>query len=64
MNTSEDEHQEYTRPEKWWASIQPFLERQGYLLRPRYRPGWTPPDESLSQSSYGLYEDTIMQRVS
>lgn len=25
-----------------WRDRQPFLERQGYMLRPRLRPGWTP----------------------
>ncbi|KAJ6548237.1 hypothetical protein DFH09DRAFT_926478 [Mycena vulgaris] len=25
-----------------WAEYQPWLERYGYMLRPRYRPGWVP----------------------
>ena len=25
-----------------WQSKQPFLQARGYMLRPRYRPGWTP----------------------
>ncbi|KAJ7143761.1 hypothetical protein C8R44DRAFT_973611 [Mycena epipterygia] len=25
-----------------WADYQPWLERHGYMLRPRYRPGWVP----------------------
>ncbi|KAJ6569293.1 hypothetical protein B0H19DRAFT_937864 [Mycena capillaripes] len=28
--------------EKEWAYYQPFLEDHGYMLRPRYRPGWIP----------------------
>jgi hypothetical protein len=28
--------------EKWWVERQEALERAGYLLRPRYRPGWQP----------------------
>ena len=28
--------------EEWWAERQEALERAGYMLRPRYRPGWTP----------------------
>lgn len=28
--------------EQRWVSIQPLLESLGYMLRPRYRPGWTP----------------------
>ncbi|KAJ7147584.1 hypothetical protein C8R43DRAFT_1009969 [Mycena crocata] len=25
-----------------WRELQPWLETCGYMLRPRYRPGWTP----------------------
>ena len=28
--------------ETWWAERQEALERAGYMLRPRYRPGWKP----------------------
>jgi hypothetical protein len=28
--------------EKWWAGRQEALERAGYMLRSRYRPGWQP----------------------
>lgn len=28
--------------ETWWRDHQKWLEEQGYMLRPRYRPGWTP----------------------
>ncbi|KAJ7487217.1 hypothetical protein B0H11DRAFT_1721285 [Mycena galericulata] len=28
--------------EREWARYQPFLESHGYMLRPRYRPGWVP----------------------
>uniref|UniRef100_D8PUI8 Protein kinase domain-containing protein n=1 Tax=Schizophyllum commune (strain H4-8 / FGSC 9210) TaxID=578458 RepID=D8PUI8_SCHCM len=28
--------------ERWWVDHQPWLEGHGYMLRPRYRPGWTP----------------------
>ncbi|KAJ7100959.1 hypothetical protein B0H15DRAFT_899862 [Mycena belliarum] len=26
----------------YWRKLQPFLEECGYMLRPRFRPGWTP----------------------
>jgi hypothetical protein len=26
--------------ETWWVERQEALERGGYMLRPRYRPGW------------------------
>ena len=29
-------------PESWWPTRQEALEHAGYMLRPRYRPGWTP----------------------
>ena len=29
--------------EKWWVERQEALEQAGYMLRPRYRPGWKPP---------------------
>lgn len=28
--------------ERWWRAHQPWLERYGYLLRPRYRRDWIP----------------------
>ena len=35
-------HGEINGPEIWWAERQEALERAGYMLRPRYRPGWKP----------------------
>lgn len=31
-----------TDDELYWRDHQEFLEAHGYMLRPRYRPGWTP----------------------
>jgi hypothetical protein len=28
--------------ERWWVERQQALERSGYMLRSRYRPGWKP----------------------
>jgi hypothetical protein len=28
--------------ERWWVDRQEALERAGYMLRPRFRPGWQP----------------------
>ena len=28
--------------EKWWIERQEALEQAGYMLRPRFRPGWRP----------------------
>lgn len=33
---------ELNRLEKQWANRQTALEEAGYMLRPRYRPGWQP----------------------
>ncbi|TFY55842.1 hypothetical protein EVG20_g9168 [Dentipellis fragilis] len=30
------------RVERQWLKIQPWLQSQGYMLRPRFRPGWVP----------------------
>ncbi|KAH9959175.1 kinase-like domain-containing protein, partial [Russula dissimulans] len=42
--------------EKWWVERQEALERAGYLLRPRYRPGWEPSWTS-TKKSYLDFED-------
>ncbi|KAI9063466.1 hypothetical protein FKP32DRAFT_1572015 [Trametes sanguinea] len=31
-----------TPVECWWRDHQPFFAEHGYMLRPRYRPGWVP----------------------
>ncbi|KAJ7919618.1 kinase-like domain-containing protein [Mycena leptocephala] len=44
--------------EQVWAHLQPRLEAWGYMLRPRYRPGWLPPPgtgEWESESAIPLY---------
>ncbi|KAI1795565.1 kinase-like domain-containing protein [Ganoderma leucocontextum] len=33
---------ELPRPEAWWRDHQEWLAGRGYMLRPRYRPGWEP----------------------
>ncbi|KAH9054578.1 kinase-like domain-containing protein [Lactarius deliciosus] len=35
-------HGEISGPETWWVERQVALEQAGYMLRPRYRPGWKP----------------------
>ena len=30
------------KPERWWVDRQEALEQAGYMLRPRFRPGWQP----------------------
>ena len=37
-----DIHAELMNFEVQWRDRQPMLEQRGYMLRPRYRPGWIP----------------------
>ena len=30
------------KTERWWIERQEALEQAGYMLRPRFRPGWQP----------------------
>ncbi|KAI0057009.1 hypothetical protein BV25DRAFT_1920542 [Artomyces pyxidatus] len=45
-------------PEERWRDRQLFLESRGYLLRPRYRPGWTPSWKTTGESILNV-EDVI-----
>jgi hypothetical protein len=49
--------------EAWWVERQEALERAGYMLRPRYRPGWKPPWAGTNKD-YFRYEDGQFQWVS
>ncbi|KAJ7120744.1 kinase-like domain-containing protein [Mycena crocata] len=44
--------------EQEWARYQPFLAKRGYLLRPRYRRGWTPDVVALGRDPWEC-EDAI-----
>ncbi|KAJ7450260.1 hypothetical protein B0H11DRAFT_1743268 [Mycena galericulata] len=44
--------------EREWARYQPFLESHGYMLRPRYRPGWVPEMLDPGKEPYKV-EDAI-----
>ncbi|TFY76061.1 hypothetical protein EWM64_g7950 [Hericium alpestre] len=47
------------RPEVQWRHVQPWLETQGYMLRPRFRPGWTPSWAKKKNAIPAFYEDSI-----
>jgi len=34
--------EELSEPEIWWSEHYQWLKDSGYLLRPRYAPGWVP----------------------
>jgi hypothetical protein len=42
--------------ETWWVERQQALEQAGYMLRPRYRPGWKPPWAG-TKKFYDNFED-------
>ena len=50
-------------PETWWVENQKALEQAGYMLRPRYRTGWTP-SWVTSGKHYSDFEDGQTQFVS
>ena len=49
--------------EKRWAERQEALERAGYMLRPRFRPGWQPSWTGTGKVFYDV-EDGQSTRVS
>ncbi len=49
--------------EIWWAEQQEALERAGYMLRPRYRPGWRPSWVGTNKP-YNSFEDGQIMYVS
>jgi hypothetical protein len=49
--------------EAWWVERQEALERAGYMLRPRYRPGWKP-SWAGTNKEYSRCEDGQLQGVS
>ncbi|KAJ7860493.1 hypothetical protein B0H13DRAFT_1726579 [Mycena leptocephala] len=43
--------------EKVWARFQPMLEARGYMLRPRYRPGWFLPTPAFTETAIAGKDD-------
>ena len=50
------DHLSLLPPEIFWRDHQIWLAERGYMLRPRYRPGWTPSWNGTGQS-WLLHED-------
>jgi hypothetical protein len=48
--------------EAWWVERQEALERAGYMLRPRYHPGWKP-SWAGTNKEYFRCEDGQLQAV-
>ena len=49
--------------EAWWVERQELLEQAGYMLRPRFRPGWKP-SWAGTRKYHGRFEDGKHLRVS
>ena len=49
--------------EIFWRDKQRFLQSRGYMLRPRYRPGWQPSWEEGNRDAWMHYEDGIAAPV-
>ena len=56
-----DDYLDINKTEIFWVAHQPFLESHGYLLRPRYRPGWVKPWTSTPD---GAVEEAVLMTVS
>ena len=51
------------RPEEiYWRDLQPWLAEKGYMLRPRYRPGWVA-SWAGKDPKYWEYEDSKVLKV-
>ncbi|KAI0316331.1 kinase-like domain-containing protein [Amylostereum chailletii] len=48
--------------ERWWRDHQVFLQSQGYMLRPRLRPGWKPSWDGSGKSPWCV-EDAVYSHV-
>ena len=49
--------------ERYWRRHQKWLEKSGYMLRPRYKPEWVP-SWTGTKRDYSEYEDGQMTFVS
>ncbi|KAJ7153518.1 hypothetical protein C8R43DRAFT_1002318 [Mycena crocata] len=56
------EREVYSRREYFWRDYQPWLKEHGYLLRPRYQPGWEPSWVKYSKP-YWLAEDSFRNKA-
>ena len=63
LDVPTDWNGEIDGPEVWWAARQETLEHAGYMLRPRYRPGWKPSWAGTDKNLFD-YEDGQVQAVS
>lgn len=62
LDNPSDWNGEIDGPETWWVARQEALERTGYMLRPRYRPGWKPSWAGTKKNLFD-FEDGQIQAV-
>ncbi len=49
--------------EVWWASHFEWLKERGYMMRPRFRPGWKPSVDVSKVEDFWDYEDGVPLKV-
>ncbi|KAJ7037422.1 kinase-like domain-containing protein [Mycena alexandri] len=59
ITTAHSALESHLNSELFWIELQPFLLSRGYLLRPRFRPGWVPPWTLPGAGRPLEYEDVI-----
>lgn len=59
---SRKDHRTLLPEEIFWRDHQPWLTEKGYMLRPRYRPGWVPSWTGTGKA-WRKYEDGVAMRV-
>ena len=52
-----EDHRGLLSHEMFWRDHQVWLAEQGYMLRPRYRPGWQPSWEEGNSNAWMRHED-------
>ena len=57
-----EDHRNLLSHEIFWRDHQVWLAEQGYMLRPRYRPGWTPSWEG-EERAWTEHEDGMVAAV-
>ena len=57
-----EDHRGLLSHEMFWRDHQVWLAEQGYMLRPRYRPGWTPSWEG-EERAWTEHEDGMVAAV-
>lgn len=63
LPAAEADEPELTDAECWWRDHQNWLAERGYMLRPRYRPGWVPSWTVQPKPLKSMHEDWHSSKV-